>query len=571
MLLFNSAIAQEIKTVFEKSNGQESATYFETIDFYTQLSKISKKIKINTTSDLTDAGYPLHYISISADGKFDPKQWHKDKTITILINNGIHAGEPDGIDASLLLARDIAINKINLPKNICLVIIPAYNIGGCLNRNSNTRVNQVGPKEYGFRGNSQYLDLNRDFTKNDSKESKLFTQIFHTIDPDIFIDNHVSDGADYQHTMTLLTTQYNKLGEPLGNYLKNILEPSIYASMHQKNWDICPYVNFDAISNINMGMEQFYDPPRFASGYAALWQCISFVAETHMLKPFKDRVTATYALMKAVIEESSIQAIDIYNAKESTIQQTIEQKIFPLQWTVDSTIFSTITFKGYEQAFKTSNVTGFKRMYYDHNKPFTKEIKYFNTFTPQDFCESPDYYIIPQGWYNVIDLLKLNAVQMNRLTKDTIIYVEEYKIADFKTSTTAYEKHYKHYDVKTISFKDSMKFLKGDYIIATKQRARRFLAELLEPTGKDSYFTWNFFDAILQQKEGYSDYRWEDIAEDVLNNNKSLKKEFEIKKLTDTAFKANASAQLYWVYTHSKYYETGHLRYPVYKINYNLK
>src|SRR5205085_10849189 len=128
--------------------------------------------------------------------------------------------------------------------NVVLAFIPVYNIGGCLNRNSNTRVNQNGPEEYGFRGNSQNLDLNRDFTKCDSKEARSFAQLFHYLNPDIFIDNHVSDGADYQHTMTLITTQYDKLGT-LGTYLKNTFEPAIYSGMKQKGWDMVPYVNFE--------------------------------------------------------------------------------------------------------------------------------------------------------------------------------------------------------------------------------------------------------------------------------------------------------------------------------------
>lgn len=565
ILIHGIARGQNLETQFEKTHGNESATYFEAIDFYKQLGKLSHKIKIDTTIGLTDAGYPLHYISISADEQFDVRQWHKEQKIVILINNGIHAGEPDGIDASMMFARDIVIGKINLPKNICLVIIPVYNIGGCLNRNTSSRVNQNGPVAYGFRGNSQYLDLNRDFTKNDSKESKLFAQLFHAIDPDIFIDNHVSDGADYQYTMTMITSQYDKLGEPLGNYVKNTFEPTIYTSMHQKKWDVCPYVNFDS-TNIDVGMEQFNDQPRFGSGYAALWQTIGFVPETHMLKPFKDRVLATYAIMQSIMEVASKQAINIKNIKQTSIDKVIHQNNFALNWIADHNKFSYISFKGYEQAFKTSDVTGMQRMYYDHTKPFTKQIKYFNVFIPQDFCKSPDYYIIPQGWYNVIDLLKLNDVQMNMLKKDTVIYVEGYRIADYKTSSTAYEKHYRHYDVKTNVFQDSIQFLKGDYIISSQQRARRFLAEMLEPTGKDSYFSWNFFDAILQQKEGYSDYRWEDIAGEVLKNNPSLQKELEAKKQADINFKNNTAKQLYWVYTHSHYYEAGHLRYPVYKI-----
>ncbi|HCT22999.1 MAG TPA: hypothetical protein DIW54_06560, partial [Chitinophagaceae bacterium] len=109
-------------------------------------------------------------------------------------------------------------------------------------------------------------------------------------------------------------------------------------------------------------------------------------------------------------------------------------------------------------------------------------------------------------------------------------------------------------------------FLKGDYLIPTGQRADRFLVEVLEPTMDDSYFSWNFFDAILQQKEGYSAYRWEDVAAEWLNKNPNLRKQLEEKKLADPKFAANANAQLDFVYKNSPYYEPAHLRYPVYRL-----
>ena len=185
----------------------------------------------------------------------------------------------------MMLARDLVNGKISFPANVAVAIIPVYNIGGCLNRNSHSRVNQNGPVEYGFRGNSQNLDLNRDFTKCDSREARSFASIFQLLKPDIFIDNHVSDGADYQHTMTLITTQYNKLGGNLGQWLKKTFEPALYKSMTDKGWDMVPYVDFEA-TDLNKGMQMFYDPPRYSSGYAALFNTLAFVPETHMLKPF---------------------------------------------------------------------------------------------------------------------------------------------------------------------------------------------------------------------------------------------------------------------------------------------
>jgi hypothetical protein len=563
-LFLLSFAAHSQQTPFEKSNGTKTATYFQAIDFYKKLDHSSPKIMVREEGT-TDAGYPLHLVLVSDDGIFDPARWHQQNKVVLFINNGIHPGEPDGVDASMMLARDIATNKIKLPGNVALALIPMYNIGGSLNRSGFSRPNQNGPVEYGFRGNSQNLDLNRDFTKSDTREARSFARIFHYLQPDIQIDNHVSDGADYQHTMTLLTTQYDKLGTTLGTWLKETFEPALFKSMAQKGWDMTPYVNFEtAVPDI--GMLQFYDPPMYSSGYAALFQTIAFMPETHMLKPFMERVKSTYALMQTFIEQAASHAKDLVAIRRKAVAEVAREREFPLRWKPDSSRFSMITLKGYEQAFKTSEATGLQRMYYDHNKPFTKKVKYFNVFRPENIITKPAAYLVPQGWWQVIDLLKLNKVRLFPLQKDSTIDVEVYHIDNYRSNARVFEKHHKNADVSVSVSKQKMKFLKGDFIIPMNQPADRYIVEMLEPTGDDSFFAWNFFDAVLQQKEHYSDYRWEDLAAEVVKGNTGLRKQLDAKKAADTAFANNYAAQLDFIHKHSPYYEPAHLRYPVYRL-----
>jgi hypothetical protein len=560
----NNVVAQQLLTPFEKSDGAQTATYFEAIAYYKKLAQLSTKIKVLTMRP-SDAGYNLNLVLFASDGNFNIKNYHLQGKVIVLINNGIHPGEPDGIDASMLLVRDLANGTIKAPPNVVVAVIPVYNIGGCLNRGTSSRANQNGPLAYGFRGNSQNLDLNRDFTKNDSKEAKSFAQIFHLLDPDILIDNHVSDGADYQHTITLITTQYNKLDAQLGQWLKTSFEPGLYQSMAAKKWDLFPYVNFET-ETPEKGMEQFYDPPRYSTGYAALWQCIAFMPETHMLKPFKQRVLSTYDFSLTVIEQAALKSKQLLQQRAMAIQAVKAQTNFSLAWKPDTTVHDIVNFKGYQAATKTSSVTGLQRMYYDKTKPFEKPVKFFNTFKPTKQVDAPLAYIIPQGWQQVVDLLAINCVQMQRLAADTVINVTTTRITDYKAAARPYEKHHFNSNIKTTSEKQLITFLKGDYLIFLNQRANRFLVEMLEPTGDDSYFAWNYFDAILQQKEGYSDYRWEDVAAEVLAANPMLKVELEQLKKADTTFANNAAAQLNWVYKHSTYYEPIHMRYPVYQI-----
>lgn len=553
----------DFETVFEKSQGTETATYDETIDYFRNLSKAFPEISIDSIG-MTDAGKPLHIVTLNPDKVFDFSEIRKNKRI-ILINNGIHPGESDGIDATMLLFRDIVEGKITAPKHTVLVTIPIYNIGGSLNRNSTSRTNQNGPNAYGFRGNARNYDLNRDFIKSDTKNARAFAELFHKIQPDVLIDNHVSNGADYQYTLTHLFTQHNKLGGDLGTYLHTEMMPNLEQKLSEKQWDITPYVNvFNEVPE--NGFSQFMDSPRYSTGYATLFNTLGMMVETHMLKPYKQRVEGTYELMKSMIDIVETDGKKITQLRENALTQIKSAKTYSLDWEIDTTKTSTLKFKGYEGTMQPSEITGFDRLKYDRTKPFTKDVVYQNYFKPTTEVSIPKAYIIPQGWWQVLELLKLNKVEMRELQNDTTITVEFYKIDTFETRKSPYEGHYQHYNTKVVTSTKEMTFRKGDVYIDTNQMAFRYLLETLEPQAPDSFFNWNFFDTILQQKEGFSPYVWEDQAKELLAKNEALKTAFDTKKATEQDFANSWYAQLDWLHKQSDSYEKVHLQYPVYRV-----
>ncbi len=421
---------EKLITQFEASNGLETATYHEVITFYKTLSESYPSVQLDSFGK-TDSGYPLHLVIINPDNNFDFEKITNNKRI-ILINNGIHPGESDGIDATMMLFRDLADGTISMPENVVLATIPVYNIGGSLNRNSTTRTNQNGPLEYGFRGNARNYDLNRDFIKCDTDNARTFSEIFHTVKPDIFIDNHVSNGADYQYVLTHLFTQHNKLGGVLGTYLNEELIPKLEQSLEAKSWPMTPYVNVFN-STPEEGFSQFFDSPRYSTGYTTLLNTLGMMVETHMLKPYKQRVEGTYELMKSMMEivDADAEAIKTLRNKQYAMYKPGD--FYPLNWELDTTKSSTFNFKGFEADTLTSFVTGKPRLKYNSNKPFDKEVTYQNFFKPKDSVVIPQAYIIPQGWHNVLELLRINQVEYYQFEKDTSITVESYKINDYKT------------------------------------------------------------------------------------------------------------------------------------------
>jgi hypothetical protein len=556
----------DFTTLFEKSKGTETPEYKDVIAFYTKLSETYSQISMFSFGQ-TDSGEPLHLVVYNREGIFNVDEIKNSTKNSILINNGIHPGESDGIDASMLLLRDIVQNDSlqEKYKNSIICVIPVYNVGGSLNRNSHSRANQNGPKEYGFRGNARNFDLNRDFIKQDTKNAAAFAEIFHTVNPDVFVDNHVSNGADYQYAITHLFTQHNKLGGNLGAFLQNEMRPKIEESLENKGVHITPYVNVWGTTP-EAGFSQFFDSPRYSTGYTTLFHTLGLMVETHMLKPYKIRVEQTYELLFSIFDFTEENSVIIKDLRSKATQEILANKAYPIQFKVDEEKYSDLSFKGYEGEMIDSKVTNGKRLFYDKTKPFEKVIKYYDEFVVTKEITIPKAYILQQGWHDIIGRLVNNKIEFTRFEKDTTITVVVSHIKDFETSKRPYEGHYLHFNTTIEKSSAKINFKKGDIYIDTNQNGVRYLLETLEAEATDSFFNWNFFDTILQQKEGYSAYVFEDVAEKILLENPTIKKAFEDKLASDADFAKNPSAQLDFIYKNSVYYEKAHVRLPVFKI-----
>lgn len=543
-------------------------TYQEVIDYYTLLEKKHSTAKLIEYGQ-TDSGRPLHLFVISDDKDFSPVSIKNKNKRILLINNGIHPGEPCGIDASLQLVDDILNKRNGLPaslKNTVICIVPVFNIGGALNRSPYKRANQNGPVEHGFRANAKNQDLNRDFIKMDALNTWSFVRILREWDPDIFIDTHTTNGADYQYAMTVIPTQHNKLHPLLGEFLNNKMVPHLYSALLKTPYEITPYVQ-TIRGNIEKGIVGFMDSPRYTTGYMALFHTIGFITEAHMFKPYSDRVKATYEFIAEVMRFTHEHADEIGIIRKKAIEETTLQKEYAIQWKLDTTRKDSFLFKGYESRMITSNITGKPRLFYDRERPYAKKIPFYNYFEPVVMVEKPDLYIIPQAWSEVIERLKVNGVHMERFQKDTTLTVEVYYVEDYTTSQRPNNGRYSHSNVQVRRDFQKVDFYRGDYVVETNQKANHLIVQTLEPHATDSYFSWNFFDAILSRKEYFSSYIFEDYAEEFLQKNPDVKAELDERRKNDAAFADNAYAQLNFIYEKSPYFEKSYLRVPVYRLN----
>lgn len=563
-----TANAQNQPLLHLKYEENYTPTYDEVIEMYQLLDKSYENAKL-VEQGKTDVGKPLHLFIINNEAEFNPVKIRKQDKSVLLINNGIHPGEPEGIDASLQFADDILRNKNGMQKwldNTVIIIIPVYNIGGDLNRSAYNRSNQTTPYETGFRGNARNLDLNRDFSKCDSKNARSINTIFNEWNPDVFLDTHTTNGSDHQYSITWVTPFPDYFPPTQEKFLREKMIPQVFEMMDKGEYKLIPYVDW-IFNDPLKGIQIFPDAPRYSSGYASLFNSYGMMTENHVYKDFPDRVKSVYQFITVLAEFTSKNHNEIIQSRQKGLQETLALEKYPIDYEIDTTKYRMIDFDGYEVSDSIiDKVTGLPRFGYDRSKPFSAKIRYYDEYNISEEIKVPEYYILPQSWREVIERLQLNGVEMVPLKKDTIMQVEVDYIEEFTSPKQPYNGHYFHDKVSTRSEMQDIQYYAGDLVIPVRQNKMKYILEMLEPKAMDSFFRWDFFDSVLDQREYFSSYGFEENALKYLNEHPAFKKQLEEKRASDPGFAKNHRAQLAFIYNNTEWAEKTFKRYPVTKI-----
>jgi hypothetical protein len=540
-----------------------SVTYDEAIEAYSNLAEDYSEAHL-FTEGLTDVGRPLHLFVISADEDFDPQSLRNKGKLILLINNGIHPGEPCGIDASIKFAHTVLSEKKydKMLDKVVVAIIPVYNIGGTLNRNEYWRPQQPGPKELGFRGNARNLDLNRDFVKHDTRNAQSFSKIYHEWKPDVFLDTHTTNGSDHKHVITLISSNKDRFStQALGDFVKNTFEQQLYSDMEKTDYNMIPYISW-MHADPKEGIIEYFTNGNFSTGYTGMFNTISFMTENHVYKPFRDRVLSVYEFELSLLKTSRKYAKTIKKLRKEAEKAVQQQDEFVIERQLDTTRYDSFEYTGYEYLLSQSPLTGLMRKAYNRDSVFTADIPFYRYYQPKYTVKKPEMYIIPQAWREVIDALKRNEVNMFRLAKDAKLETEVYYINNNQKAERQYNGHIANVDFDLCTEMQEIQYYKGDYLVPVNQVSNNYIVEMLEPKGAASFFRWNFFDPILERREYMIPSGFEEAAMKYLEENPALRKTLEEKKQNDPEFAGDHYAQMWFIYTYSPYDEKSYLRYP---------
>ncbi len=554
-------------TDYERSGGVATPDYAHTLAYLERLDSASAWIDLQYFG-VTPQGRRLPLVVLSKDGAFTPEEARRSGKEVVLIQSGIHAGEIDGKDASLMLLREIAItgSLSQLADEVIVLFMPIFNLDGHERISPYNRINQNGPEEMGWRVTAQNLNLNRDYMKADAPEMRAWLRTFNAWGVDMLVDCHVTDGIDFQYNATYAMEMHGNMAAPVAAWEKK-LAAAFLPRMERAGDPLAPYVFPREERDLSKGLVDWASSPRLSTGYAAIRDRANLLIETHMLKPYRDRVTATYRLLIEVLRFMNENSGDLRDAIEEAEQEDIRRiaeadtASFPLRFrSVGQN--RTISFRGYESSMRESPVAGNAYPVWDHDRPVTVDIPFYGDVRSVASVRLPRFYLIPQEWQSVVEILQLHGVALERLREPATLPVERSVFSDARWGNRPYEGRF------TVQFSsaartDTVDYPAGTWVVDLAQPAMRVAVNLLEPDAPDSFVYWGFFTAIFEQKEYFEEYVMAPIAEEMLERDPALRAAFDERLASDSTFAASPRARLQFFYERSPWFDTHLNVYPV--------
>ena len=541
-------------TDFERSGGERTPRYDETVAFCRRLAAASPWVHY-TSLGTSPQHRALPLLIVSTSGAFTPAAAAKTRHAVVLIQAGIHAGEIDGKDAGLQLVRDLVIHKKDaaILDSVIILFVPILNVDGHERFGPYNRINQNGPAEMGWRTTAQNLNLNRDYMKADAPEMRALLRLFTEWLPDLYIDCHVTDGIDMQYDVTYATELGPNIDQQVADWTRRTFLGPVLSSVEKSGHHIFWYVFPREEGDLRKGMKGGASPPRFSTGYAALQNRPALLIETHMLKPYRTRVSATYQVLRASLETVCNNASllrDLVRAadrKLASVHPGVRQTV-PLKFDVGPG-FTMLPFKAIRHRMEPSTISGGSRTVYT-GEPYDVDIPFYDQIVVLDSVSVPAAYVIPPEWSFVPEVLSLHGVRFTRTAYAESLNTETTRFTDVRFRAQPYEGH-QTAQYATVPWRTRQNFPAGSVVVPMDQRAAHVAVHLLEPRSDDSFAAWGFFNAVFERKEYVEDYVMETEGQRMLQENPALQSEFLAKIGADSAFARSPERRLNWLYERS--------------------
>jgi len=553
--------AGPLTTDFELSDGYISPDYNNTMAFVERLVAANPTQFKSQIIGFSNSKRAIKMVVATEQGFFDADQLANSTKPTVLIQAGIHAGEIDGKDAMFMLLRDIATGKRrDILKKVNILFIPILNVDGHERSSHFNRINQRGPSKMGFRTNANNLNLNRDFTKLDTPEVKSVLKVINDYNPNLYIDVHVTDGADYQYDVTygynpVFASESPAIADTLDRYFKPVIDNKLASQGHIPG----PLVFVMNKRNFKEGLAGWVATPRFSNGWGDLKSLPTILVENHSLKPYKQRVLGTYVFIDGAIDALSKHGHELANAVKKEHAFVPKQLIVQRGYSKDPV---EIAFKGIRYTSKVSTLSGQTEVQYIGEKEDYTNLPVYWQKDVQKRIEVPKAFFIPPAYTDLIEKLSLHGVSVNKLVGENTQPLKQAKIDEHSFAKSPFEGRFRV--TATFDYKPAINVnLDGWFEVTTQQKAGELAVHLLHPEAPDSFFSWGEFNTIFQRTEYMENYALIPFARNMLKEQPKLALQFDQKLKTEKSFASDADARLDWLYQHSPFYDEAYLKYPI--------
>ena len=560
-----------MQTHAELTNYRQTPKYADTVAFAQELAAASPAIEYRTFGH-SGQGRELPLLIASETQTFTPEAAREQGKAVVLIQACIHSGEPDGKDAGFALLRDIAITKTaaGILNNVVLLFMPIYNTDGHERSTPFNRINQNGPESMGWRTTATYQNLNRDYMKADTPETRAWLRLWNEWDPHLFIDCHVTDGADYRCNITFHHEHHAGVDNAVLEWERDVFDNKVAQATEAAGNVISWYLEFIDNRDLNLGTRDFNGSPRFSTGYVPLRNRAGILIETHMIKDYRSRVIGTYDFLRAALTEVNNDPDRLIRICREADQRTLDavraynpSNLFPLDFelTDETTPFA---LKAFQYETEQSDVSGDLRVIYGR-EPLDLTIPMYQTFRVTAAVAPPLHYVVPAQWTSVIEVLRAHGIQLRSLAETTSIEVESYRFTNVQWPSGPFEgRHMPRFDVERVV--ETRDFPAGSVVVPLAQPLGKLILNMLEPQAPDSFAKWGFFNAIFEEMEYAEHYVLETLAREMMAADPELKREFEALVESDPEFAASPAHRLRFFYKRSPYWDPQMNLYPVGRI-----
>ncbi len=558
------------RTPAERSEYRTTPDLAETMAYLDRLAAARPDLVRVEEFGRTGEGRPLSVVVVSRGGRFEPEAVRRERRVVLLVQNAIHAGEMDGKDACLALLRDLLRRPEDaaLLDRVVLLFVPIYNVDGHERRSPYGRINQNGPETFGWRANGTNLNLNRDYQKSDAPETRAFHRLFQRWLPDFFVDDHVTDGADFQYDVTFMLDDTPDVHPPTAEWVRAVVRPELTRRVHAAGHLAFPaQVFLKDETDPAAGLVFNTNAPRFSTGQMVLESRPGLLVELHMLKEYRTRVTANVELLRALMQLLNEQADRLLELNREADAETVrlggpERRGAEFPLVLDASgATETVDFLGVEYERSPSPVSGGMAIRYGR-APRTMRLTIETGARTVVAVPLPAGYIVPAPWTPVVDVLVAHGVKVRRTSAPWTGAVEVYRCDGMEWPRRPFEgrfpilrgsnveRPFGHFGACSRSVA-TRTFPAGSAVVSLAQRTAKVAIHWLEPEAPDSALRWGFFHPIFEAKESGEGYVVEALARTMRADDPALAAEFDARVARDAVFAHDPAARLAFFYDRS--------------------